>query len=32
MVGAGVGGMGGLYNGLRLTTLAGQKGRLRVTQ
>jgi len=32
MVGAGVGGMGGFYNGLKITTLAGQKGRLRVTQ
>lgn len=32
MVGAGLGGMGGFYNGLKITTLAGQKGRLRVTQ
>nr|QBH72746.1 hypothetical protein [Nicoletia phytophila] len=32
MIGASVGGMGGLYNGLKSTTLAGQTGKLRRTQ
>ncbi|XP_067009162.1 mitochondrial import inner membrane translocase subunit Tim23 isoform X3 [Anabrus simplex] len=32
MLGAGVGGIGGFYNGLRNTTLAGHTGKLRRTQ
>nr|CAD7440531.1 unnamed protein product [Timema bartmani] len=32
MIGAGVGGLGGFYNGLRSTTLAGHTGKLRRTQ
>lgn len=32
MTGAAVGGIGGLYNGLRNTTLAGHTGKLRRTQ
>lgn len=32
MVGAGIGGAAGLYNGVRATTLAGQTGKLRRTQ
>lgn len=32
IVGAAIGGVGGLYNGLKVTTLTGQTGRLRVTQ
>ncbi|XP_060520256.1 mitochondrial import inner membrane translocase subunit Tim23 [Cylas formicarius] len=32
MIGAGLGGASGLYNGLKATTLAGQTGKLRRTQ
>lgn len=32
MIGAGIGGAVGFYNGLRATTLAGQTGNLRRTQ
>jgi import inner membrane translocase subunit TIM23 len=32
MLGAALGGSGGLYNGLKQTTLAGQTGKLRRTQ
>lgn len=32
MAGAAIGGVGGLYNGLRNTTLAGHTGKLRRTQ
>lgn len=32
MTGAAVGGINGLYNGLKATTLAGEKGKLRRTQ
>lgn len=32
MIGAGIGGIAGLYNGLKTTTLAGQTGKLRRTQ
>lgn len=32
MLGAGIGGISGLYNGLKTTTLAGHTGKLRRTQ
>lgn len=32
MIGAGIGGVTGFYNGLKATTLAGQAGKLRRTQ
>lgn len=32
MIGASIGGVSGLYNGLKTTTLAGQTGKLRRTQ